>query len=47
MGDAAVGRLAAAVGDGWTAEVDEAWTLAYNLMAETMMTGAMQAPPPS
>ena len=47
MGDALLAALAAAVGDGWTTEVEEAWTLAYNLTAETMMTGAMQAPPPS
>ena len=47
IGDALLAALAAAVGDDWTAEVEEAWTLAYNLTAETMMTGAMQAPPPS
>ena len=47
IGDALLAALAAAVGDDWTTEVEEAWTLAYNLTAETMMTGAMQAPPPS
>ena len=47
LGDALLAAVGAAVGEGWTTEVEEAWTLAYNLTAETMMTGAMQAPPPS
>ena len=33
-------------GAAWTLEVEEAWTLAYNLIAETMMTGAMEDPLP-
>ena len=28
----------------WTAEVEEAWALAYNLTAELMMIGASEAP---
>ena len=40
MGEALLGALAAALGDGWTDEVEEAWRLAYNLTAEAMMTGA-------
>jgi hemoglobin-like flavoprotein len=47
MGEALLAALAAALGEGWTAEVEEAWTLAYNLTAETMMIGAMECPPRS
>jgi methyl-accepting chemotaxis protein/nitric oxide dioxygenase len=43
MGDALLGALAAALGDRWTGEVAEAWQLAYNLTAETMMLGASDA----
>jgi len=41
MGVALLGALAAATGEGWTEEVEEAWALAYNLVAETMLLGAM------
>ena len=37
MGDALLGALGAALGDGWTPDVEEAWQMAYNLTAETMM----------
>jgi hemoglobin-like flavoprotein len=42
MGQALLGALAAALGERWTAEVEEAWSLAYNLTAETMLLGAME-----
>ena len=41
MGSALLGSLEAALGTRWTADVSEAWTLAYNLTAETMMLGAL------
>ena len=44
MGNALVAGLAAALGSRWTDEVEEAWSLAYNLTAETMMLGAMEGP---
>ena len=47
MGTALMASLAAALGTGWTADVEEAWMLAYNLTAETMMAGAMKGAPPS
>jgi hemoglobin-like flavoprotein len=38
---ALLAALAAAVGqDAWTPELEEAWRLAYNLIAEAMMAGA-------
>ena len=37
--------LGAALGPAWTAEAAEAWALAYNLTAETMLSGAMDHPP--
>ena len=46
MGQALMASLAAALGPRWTPEVDEAWSLAYNLIVETMMTGAMEDPLP-
>ena len=46
MGQALMASLAAALGPRWTSEVEEAWGLAYNLIAETMMTGAMEDPLP-
>ncbi len=46
MGRALLSTLAAELGPRWTAEVAEAWALAYNLMAETMMTGALAQPRP-
>jgi nitric oxide dioxygenase len=42
MGGALLAALAAETGPGWTPELEEAWTLAYNLIAETMMTGALE-----
>jgi len=42
MGGALLGALAAEMGDRWTTEAEEAWTLAYNLIAEMMMTGALE-----
>ena len=35
--------LAAALGDDWTGEVEQAWRCAYNLIAETMMASAVPA----
>jgi hemoglobin-like flavoprotein len=43
MGTALLGALAAALGDDWTTDVEEAWTMAYNLVAETMLLGAAEA----
>ena len=34
-----------AVGEAWTPDVEEAWRLAYNLTAETMMLGALGEEP--
>ena len=42
MGTALMASLAAALDVRWTAEVEEAWKLAYNLTAETMMAGALK-----
>jgi nitric oxide dioxygenase len=44
MGRALLAALGQAMGDRWTSEAQEAWTLAYNLIAETMMAGALEAP---
>jgi hemoglobin-like flavoprotein len=46
MGDALVAALANALGPAWTPEVEEAWTMAYALTAETMLAGALAAAPP-
>jgi len=46
MGTTLMASLAAALGTGWTADVEDAWMLAYNLTAETMMAGAMKGAPP-
>jgi len=43
MGGALLAALGQAMGDRWTPEAQEAWTLAYNLIAETMMAGALEA----
>ncbi|HKA03249.1 MAG TPA: globin domain-containing protein [Acidimicrobiales bacterium] len=40
MGDALLASLAAALGPAWNAQTEEAWRLAYNLTAETMLSGA-------
>jgi hemoglobin-like flavoprotein len=42
MGGALLSALADASGEDWTPELEEAWTLAYNLIAEMMMTGALE-----
>jgi nitric oxide dioxygenase len=42
MGGALLGALADETGPAWNAELEEAWTLAYNLIAEMMMTGALE-----
>jgi hemoglobin-like flavoprotein len=42
MGGALLGALAEETGSAWNAELEEAWTLAYNLIAEMMMTGALE-----
>ena len=47
MGAVLLATLAAALGDGWTADVEEAWTRAYDITAETMMAGALRARPSS
>jgi hemoglobin-like flavoprotein len=45
MGDALIAALRDAIGVAWNPEVEEAWRLAYNLTAETMMLGAMGEEP--
>ncbi len=47
MGDALLASLAAASGDRWSTEIEEAWTMAYNLTAEIMMMGARDDDRPS
>ena len=42
MGKALMAAFAAELGDRWTPEVEEAWQLAYNLTAESMLLGAME-----
>ena len=42
MGDVLFEALAAALGDGWTSRVEEAWRTAYSLTAETMMLAAAE-----
>jgi hemoglobin-like flavoprotein len=37
--------LAAVLGDGFDAQTREAWILAYNIVAETMLEGAAAARP--
>ena len=44
MGQALLEALANALGESWDDQVAEAWMLAYNLTAETMMLGAMPMP---
>jgi hemoglobin-like flavoprotein len=43
MGQALQDSLRAALGDRWTPEAEEAWAMAYNLMAETMLAGALES----
>ena len=45
VGEALVAALAAVLGDGFDAQTREAWQIAYNLMAETMLEGAASARP--
>jgi hemoglobin-like flavoprotein len=45
LGDALLAALAAVLGDSFDAPTREAWTLAYNLVAETMLEGAAAARP--
>lgn len=45
VGDALLAALAAVLGDTFDAATREAWTLAYNLVAETMLDGAAAARP--
>lgn len=45
VGAALVDALAAVLGDGFDPETRQAWVLAYNLMAETMLDGAASARP--
>jgi methyl-accepting chemotaxis protein len=47
VGAALVDALAAVLGDGFDSETRQAWVLAYNLMAETMLDGAASARPVS
>jgi hemoglobin-like flavoprotein len=44
MGEALMASLRQAIGEQWTPEVEDAWRLAYNLVAETMMLGALNEP---
>jgi hemoglobin-like flavoprotein len=43
VGMALLGTLAAALGDGFTPPVQQAWTVAYTGVAELMQTGARRA----
>jgi hemoglobin-like flavoprotein len=45
VGDALLAALAAVLGDAFDAATSEAWTLAYNLVAETMLDSAAAARP--
>jgi hemoglobin-like flavoprotein len=45
VGDALLAALAAALGDSFDAPTSEAWDIAYNLVAETMLEGAASARP--
>jgi methyl-accepting chemotaxis protein len=47
VGDALQAALAAVLGDGFDTPTREAWILAYNLVAETMLEGAAAARPVS
>ena len=42
MGGALLDALADVHGQRWTPELGEAWALAYNLIAETMLAGALE-----
>ena len=45
MGEALLAALDAALGPAWTDELAEAWALAFGLVAETMLQGALLTPP--
>ena len=45
VGEALVAALGAVLGDSFDAQTREAWDIAYNLMAETMLEGAASARP--
>jgi hemoglobin-like flavoprotein len=45
VGDSLLAALASALGDNFDEATHEAWTLAYNLVAETMLGGAAAAWP--
>jgi hemoglobin-like flavoprotein len=45
LGDALLAALAAVLGDSFDAPTRQAWALAYNLVAETMLEGAAAARP--
>ena len=45
VGEAQLAALAAVLGDSFDAQTREAWYIAYNLMAETMLEGAASARP--
>jgi hemoglobin-like flavoprotein len=45
LGNALLAALAATLGDSFDPSTREAWTLAYNLVAETMLEGAAAARP--
>ena len=47
VGDALFAALAAVLGDSFDTQTREAWILAYNLVAETMLEGAAAARPVS
>ena len=45
VGEALVAALGAVLGDSFDAQTREAWDIAYNLVAETMLEGAASARP--
>jgi hemoglobin-like flavoprotein len=45
VGEAMIAAIAAILGDSFDAATRQAWELAYNLMAETMLEGAASARP--
>jgi hemoglobin-like flavoprotein len=45
VGEALIAALAAVLGDQFSADTREAWLLAYNIVAETMLEGASSARP--
>jgi hemoglobin-like flavoprotein len=45
VGDSLIAAIAAVLGDEFDAETREAWVLAFNIVAETMLEGAAAARP--